>query len=106
MQSENKMNYEIVFTKNHPPEPRVVITKDKMTVFAKGDENSESDFQALQNILKDASYKDWDKVLRFIDRSNRKVEFALFVKRANKACARLLLLVGKIVSACRNRKSA
>ena len=56
------MNYEIVFTKNEPPEPRVVITKDTMIVYAKGDENSEADFLALQNILEDASYKDWDKV--------------------------------------------
>lgn len=99
------MNYEIVFTKNEPPGPRVVITKDKITVYAKGDENSEADFLALQNILKDASYKDWDKVLKFLDRSIRKIEFALFIERANKACTRLKLLVGKIIRSCTTRFS-
>ena len=53
------MNYEIVFTKGDPPEPRIVIGKDKMTVFAKGDENSEADFLALQRILEGASYKEF-----------------------------------------------
>jgi len=100
------MNYEIVFTKDDPSEPRIVIGKDKMTIFAKWDGNSEADFQALQNILKDASYKDLGKVFKFIDRSRRKVGFALFVEWANKACSRLLLRVGKIISACRNRKSS
>lgn len=64
------MNYKIVFTKNEPPEPRVVVKKDTMIVFSKGDENSETDFQTLKNILEGASYKDWDKVLKFIEASH------------------------------------
>lgn len=99
------MNYEIIFTKNDPPEPRIIIGKDKMTIFTKGDKNAEADFLALKRISENISYKDWGKVLKFIDRSNRKVEFALFIERANKACARLKLLVGKIIRFCTTRFS-
>lgn len=52
------MDYEIVLTDNEPPEPRIIITKEKMTVFAKKDENTVSDFEAL----KDLSYKDGDNL--------------------------------------------
>lgn len=75
------MNYEIVFTKNNPPEPRIVIGKDKMTIFVKGDEDSEADFLALQRISESASDKDWDKTLKFIEWTKKIIRLFYIGKR-------------------------